>query len=136
MERNKIKTSIIIFLFMGLLTTSCEDAGDRIDNEMYSNEKSALTVRINNTIDRIDSKIDELEDRLDKANEKTAESINERIDKLKERREELKKDLWDLNNESDNTWKKFKSGVEETIDDIEEWINNIDIDLNIDTDSN
>jgi peptidoglycan hydrolase CwlO-like protein len=88
MDRFKIISTVSIILFIGLLITSCEDAGDRTNNEMYGNEKSALTVRINNTIDRIDAKIDELENRLDTANEETAENINDQVDKLKDRIEE------------------------------------------------
>ena len=134
MERIKIFLTVIIFLFMGLLITSCENDGDRTKNEMYGKEKSELTLRINHTIDRIDEKIVEMENRLDKASEETAEKINDQVDKLKERREELRADLRDLNNESEDTWEKFKSDVDEAIDDTEEWINNIDIDFNNDTD--
>jgi hypothetical protein len=70
MERIKIISTVIIFLVIGLLITSCEDASENANSLMYGHEKSALTVKINNTIDRIDTKIDELEKRLDNANEK------------------------------------------------------------------
>lgn len=46
MEKIKIISTVIIFLFMGLLMTSCNDAGDYANTEKYGNEKSALTVRI------------------------------------------------------------------------------------------
>ena len=135
MERLKIISTVIIFLFMGLLITSCKDASENANNLMYGNEKLALTDRINNTINRIDAKIDELENRLDKATEETVKKINDQVDKLKERREELRADLRDLNDKSDDTWEKFKADVDESIDDTEAWINNIDIDFNKDTES-
>ncbi len=139
MERIKIISTVIIFLFIGLLITSCENTGDNTNNgnnRMYENEKSALTVRINNTIERIDAKIDELEKRLDKASEETAEKINDQVEKLRERREEFRAELRDLNDESDTTWEKFKADVDEAIDDTEKWINDIDIDLNNDNETN
>jgi len=120
---------------MGLLITSCEDASENANNLMYGNEKSELAIKINNTIERIDAKIDELENWLDNANEESAERINDQVDKLKDRRKELRADLRDLNDESDDTWENFKSDVEQAIDDTEEWINNIDIDFNNDTES-
>lgn len=135
MERIKIISTVIIFLFMGLLITSCEDASENANNLMYGNEKSELAIKINNTIERIDAKIDELENWLDNANEESAERINDQVDKLKDRRKELRADLRDLNDESDDTWENFKSDVEQAIDDTEEWINNIDIDFNNDTES-
>ncbi len=135
MERLKIFSNIILFLFTGLLITSCENAGDRTDNDMYENEKSALTIRINNTINRIDAKSDELEKRLDNASEENVTKINDQVVKFKERREELREDLRDLKDESDNTWEQFKSDVNEVIDDTEQWINNIDIDFTNDKDT-
>ncbi len=129
MERIKIISTVIIFMFMGLSITSCENSGDSANIEMYGNEKSVLSIRINNTIAKIDEKIDELENRLDTAKEETAEKINDQVDKLKERREELREDFRVLNDKSDNTWKNFRSDVEQAIEDAEEWINNIDIDL-------
>ena len=135
MERIKIISTVIIFLFMGLLITSCKDASENANNLMYGNEKLALTDRINNTINRIDAKIGELENRLDKATEETTEKINEQLDKLKERREELRADLRESNDKSDDTWEKFKADVDEVIDDTEAWINNIDIDFNKDAET-
>lgn len=129
MERIKIISTVIIFMFMGLLITSCENSGDSANIEMYGNEKSVLSIRINNTIAKIDEKIDELENRLDTAKEETAEKINDQVDKLKERREELREDFRVLNDKSDNTWKNFRSDVEQAIEDTEEWINNIDFDF-------
>lgn len=132
MERIEIISTVIIFLFIGLLITSCKDASENANNLMYGNEKPILTDRINKTIDRIDAKIDELENLLHNANEVTAKKINDQVDKLKDRREELRADLRDLNDKSDETWENFKSGVEQVIDDTEEWINNIDIDIDND----
>jgi len=135
MEKIKFISAVIIFLFMGLLITSCEDASENANNLMYGDEKSELAIKINNTIERIDAKIDELKKRLDKATEETAEKINDQVDKLKERREELRADLKDLKDESDDTWEKFKSDIEQAIDDTEAWINDIDIDFNNDNES-
>ena len=135
MERLKIITTIIIFLFMGLLITSCKDASENANNLMYGNEKLALTDRINNTINRIDAKIDELEKRLDNASEETIKNINDQVEKLKDRRKELRADLRKLNDESDDTWEKFKADVDQAIDDTEAWINGIDIDFNYDTET-
>jgi predicted nucleic acid-binding Zn-ribbon protein len=135
MERLKIITNIIISIFIGLLITSCEDASENANNLMYGNERSELAIKINNTIERIESKIDELENRHENANKETAEKINDQLQKLKDRRKELRADLRRLNDESDDTWENFKSDVEQAIDDIEEWINNIDIDFNNDAES-
>ena len=135
METRKIITTIIISIFIGLLITSCEDASEDANNLMYGNERSELAIKINNTIERIESKIDELENRLDNADKETAERINDQVAKLKDRRKELRADLRKLNDEPDDTWENFKSDVEQAIDGIEEWINNIDIDFNNDTES-
>lgn len=129
MKQLKIITMVIIFVATGVLVSSCKDA----KNERFDIEKSELTIKINNALKIIDSKISDLENQLGKAREETAESIKNNIDKLKERRAELSEDLKDLNDEMDENWETFKTNINKAIEDTEEWINNIEIDLDNDS---
>lgn len=118
--------SLFVVVSVGLLITSCDNKNDN----RYDADRSELSMRIDNTIQKIDAKIVDLKNRRDNASEETVENINDRIDKLQDRRDDLKDDLNEMKGTMDDNWESFKSDVDKAIDDTENWISNIDIDIN------
>ena len=87
------------------------------------NSKDKFVRKIHSELDQWNNEIDALVAKADKAEEQLQTEFRQQIEELHSKRDEVHKQLYELEQASENAWEDMKLGIEMALSDIIEAIN-------------
>ena len=87
------------------------------------NSKDEFVRKMHSELDQWNNEIDSLVARVDKAEEQVQTEFQQQIEALHSKHDEVHKQLYELEQASENAWEDMKLGIEMAVGDISEAIN-------------
>jgi len=87
------------------------------------NKKDEFVRKMHSELDQWNNEIDSLVARADKAEEQVQTEFHQQIEVLHSKRDEVHKQLYELEQASENAWEDMKLGIEMAVGDISEAVN-------------
>lgn len=87
------------------------------------NKKDEFVRKMHSELDQWNNEIDSLVARADKAEEQVQTEFQQQIEVLHSKRDEVHKQLYELEQASENAWEDMKLGIEMAVGDISEAVN-------------